>query len=123
MPTGLVEQENGMLARSDLPGNLCQMQAHHLGVAGGLGQGSALAVPRTDRPENIGGGGALVVRCRRACSAPCPTARDLGLLADAHLVGEPDFYVGRIDAHVLRDVRHTEGEALLKSSIAPSACA
>lgn len=35
---------------------------------------------------------------RRAACAPGPAPRDLVLLADTRLVGEPDFYGGRIDA-------------------------
>ena len=47
---------------------------------------------------------------------PCPTAGDLVLLADARLVGKPDFY--GIDAFLLRDGLQTGGETFLKSSIA-----
>jgi hypothetical protein len=66
---------------------------------------------------------ALIERRRWPCSAFCPTARDLILLADARLVGEPDLYCGRFDALLARDLIQTGGETFLKFSMAPSACA
>ena len=83
----------------------------------------ALAVLWANRAKDVGRGGALVMRRRWACSATRPTPGDLVFLADARLIGEPDFYIGRIDAFVLGDLRHTRRETFLKSSIAPSACA
>ena len=60
--------------------------------------------------EDIGGGGALIVRGRGACAAPCPAPRDLVLLPDAGFVGEPDFYCGRIDVLLARDRVQTGGK-------------
>lgn len=123
MPAGLIEQQDGVLARGDLRGDFGEVQVHRLDVAGGQDERRAFALLRADRTEDVGRGGALVVRRARARSAPGPAPRDLVLLADARLVGEPDFYRGRIDAFVLGDLRHAGGECFLKSSIAPSACA
>jgi len=52
-----------------------------------------------------------------------PPAGDLGLLADARLVGEPDLYGLGSEAVLARDLIQASGETVLKSSIAPAACA
>ena len=54
MPSGLIEDENGVGAGGDLGGDLVEMKLHGLGVAGGqheCGTGSAL---RASRAEQIG---------------------------------------------------------------------
>src|SRR3982750_4410566 len=56
----------------------------------------------------------LVARRRRPRSTPRPTSRDLVLLADARLVAKPYFYIGWIDALVLRNFRHSGWEGFLK---------
>src|SRR6201981_3091971 len=48
---------------------------------------------------------------------------DLVLLADAGLVGEPDFYRVAVKRLLARNCLQARGEVFLKSSIAPSACA
>jgi hypothetical protein len=65
----------------------------------------------------------LVRRRARTRAALGPTAGDLVLLADAGLGGEPDLYGGGLDALLAPDLIQARGEAFLKSSIAPSACA
>jgi hypothetical protein len=50
-------------------------------------------------------------------------AGDLVLLTDLGLVGEPNFYRGRLNAIFPRDVCHDRRETFLKRSIAPSAWA
>ena len=123
MPASLIEQQDGVPARRDLRRNFGEVQVHRLGVACRQDERGARAVLRANRAEDVGRGGALVMRRRWACSATRPTPGDLVFLADARLIGEPDFYIGRIDAFVLGDLRHTRRETFLKSSIAPSACA
>ena len=123
MPAGLIEQEDGVLAGRDLGGDFSQVQGHRLAVASGEDEGCTFPFLRTDRAEDIGRGGALVVGRRRPGSSSGPASRDLVLLADARLVGEPDFYIGRVDTLAFDDLCHTGGKAFLKSSIAPSACA
>src|ERR1700730_7509306 len=52
----------------------------------------------------------LVVRRRRTRPTLGPAARDLVLLPDARLIGEPDLYAGRIEALVLCDLIQAGGE-------------
>ena len=123
MPTGLIEQKRGMPARCDLFRDFGKMQVHRLSVAGGQYQRRALAAAWADGAKDLGRGRPLIGRRRGSGAAPCPTAGDLVFLADARLVGKPDFYVAGIDAFLLRDGLQARGETFLKSSIAPSACA
>ena len=58
-----------------------------------------------------------------AYAASGPAAGDLVFLADAGFIGEPDLYLGRGNAPLLRNLLQTGGEAFLKSSIAPGAWA
>jgi hypothetical protein len=109
--------------RRDRFGDLGKMQVHRLAVASRQDQGRALALVRADRAEDVGGSGALVARRAGARATLGPAARDFVLLADAGLVGKPDFYRVAVDALRARDRFQTRREAFLKSSIAPSACA
>ncbi len=112
-----------MLARRDLGRDLGQVQAHRLGVAAGQDERRTLAVVRADGPEDIGRCGALIVRGAGPCPASGPAPRDLVLLADPGLVGEPEFYVVEGDALLARDLRQAGWEGFLKASIAPLAWA
>ena len=112
-----------MCVRRNLRGDLGEMQVHRLGVATRHDERRAFALPRTDRAENVGRGGSLIARGAGARAAPGPTSRDLVLLADARLVGEPDLYGGGLDALLAPDLFQARGKAFLKSSIAPSAWA
>ena len=123
MPAGLIDQKRRMRARRDLRGDLGQVEVHRLSVASGHDERRALAVLGTDRAEDIGRGGSLVFRRARARAALGPTSGDLVLLADARLVREPDFYGVGLDAFFAPDLRQALGEAFLKSSMAPAACA
>jgi len=99
------------------------MQVHRLAVAKRQDEPDAFAFPRTNRAEYVGGGGALIARRRGARAALGPAPRDLVLLADARLVGEPDFYVVLGDVPLACDFLQAGGEVFLKSSIAPAAWA
>jgi hypothetical protein len=99
------------------------MQVHRSDVAAGQDEGCALAVLGADGAEDIGRGGALIVRGRGSRTALGPAPGNLVLLSDTGLVGKPDLYRGRIDLLVARDLVHNLGEAFLKSSMAPSAWA
>src|SRR3954447_10759428 len=101
--------------------DLGKVQVHGLGVAGGHDQGRALALSWTDRAEDVGRGGTLIVGRRRPGAAPRPAPGDLVLLADPRFVGEPELYPAWLDALLPRDLVKTPREAFLKSSIAPSA--
>ncbi len=85
-----------MGARRDAPGDLGEMQVHHLCVAGGQDQSCRFPILGADSAENIGRGGALILGSAWTRAAFGPTARNLVLLADARLIGEPDFYFGAI---------------------------
>ena len=121
MSAGLVDQEDGVGCRRDSFGDLREVQVHGLGVAGRQDQGGALALVWADRAEDVGGGGTLVTRCAWAGAALRPATGDLVLLADAGLVGEPDFYRLAVERFFSRDCLQTGGETFLKFSIAPSA--
>ena len=86
MPAGLINQEHGVSAGRDGCGDLCEVQVHRLGVAGGQDQGCTLALFRADGAEDVGGSGALVTGCTWASAALRPAAGDLVLLADASLI-------------------------------------
>ena len=100
-----------MGARRDLCGDFGEVQIHRLGVAARHDEGRALAVLRADRAENIGRSGSLVAWGAGARAAPGPTSRDLVLLADARLVGEPDFYRATINALLAPDRFQARGKA------------
>ncbi len=123
MPSSLIDQNRGVRTWRDLRGDFGQMEVHRFGVASRHDERRALAVLWTDRAEDVGRGGSLVFRRARARAALGPTPGDLVLLADARLVGEPDFYGVGLDAFFAPDLFQARGETFLKSSIAPSACA
>ena len=99
------------------------MNLHHVGVGVGQGERRPDAAGGADRPEQIGVVIALVGGLARSRSAPGPLPNLAVLLADAGLVGKPDFYRVAVDALLVRDRLQTGGKAFLKSSIARAACA
>ena len=123
VPAGLVDQEDGVGSGRDGCGDLGEVQVHRLGVAGRHDQGCTLALLRADCTEDVGGSGPLVPRCAWTGAALGPAAGDLVLLADAGLVGEPDFYRVAVKRLLARNCLQARGEVFLKSSIVPSACA
>jgi hypothetical protein len=122
-PAGLIDEKRRVCARRDLGGDFGQVQVHGLRVASGHDEGCPLSVLGTDRAEDISRGGSLVRRRARTRAAPGPLPNLAILLADAGLGGEPDLYGGGLDALLAPDLIQARGEAFLKSSIAPSACA
>ena len=123
MPSGLIDQEDGVGTGRDDLGDLREVQVHRLGIAGRQNQGRALAILWADGAEDVGGSGALITRSAGTGSALCPPAGDLVLLANTSLVLEPDFYLVAVDRLLARDCVQTRGEVFLKSSIAPAAWA
>ena len=103
-------------------GDFRKMQVHRLAVASRQDQGCALALLGADRAEDVGGSGPLVARGAGAGATLRPAAGDFVLLADAGLIGEPNFYRVAVDALRARDRFQTRGEAFLKFSTAPAAC-
>ena len=123
MPAGPIDEQRGVRAGRSLGGDFGQVQVHGFGVASRHDKGSALVMLEADRAEDISGGGSLIVGSAGARAAPGPAPRDLVLLADPRLVGEPDLYRAGIDALFAPDLFQARGKTFLKSSIAPSACA
>jgi len=71
--------------------DLAEMRLHRGGVAEGHDEAGTFALGGTDRPEKIGPGRALVVRCPRAGPAPRPSPGQLVLLADPRLILAPEI--------------------------------
>jgi len=67
------------------------MRVHGVRVAPGQDEADGLASGRTDRAEDVGPLGALIVGRPGPGPAPGPAARDLVLLADPGLVLEPQL--------------------------------
>ena len=74
MPSGLIEQEHGVFAGSDLGRDLGQVQVHRLGIAARQDERCALPVARADGAEDIGRGGTLIVWAPTAVSHALPNA-------------------------------------------------
>jgi len=123
VPSGLIENEDGVFARGDCGGDLHEMKVHGFCVAARQDESRPFSLLRADRPEDVGRDGALIVRRRGAGSALGPASGDLVLLADAGLVGEPDLYVIGREALVGGDFVQAGGETFLKSSMACVSCA
>jgi hypothetical protein len=123
MPSGLIDEEDGVGSWCDRLGDFREVQVHRFGIAGGQDQSRALAQFRADGTEDIGRCGSLIPRRARASAALRPSAGNLVLLADTSLVLEPDFYLADVDRFFARDFTQARWEFFLKSSIAPSACA
>ena len=123
MPTCLIDEKHSVGARRHFGGDFGQVQVHRLDIADGKDKPCALALFGTYGAKDVGRGGALIIRRRGPCAAPCPAPRDFVLLPDAGFVGEPDLYCGRIDVLLARDLIQTGGEVFLYSSMAPSAWA
>jgi hypothetical protein len=86
VPSGLIEEQDGVGSRRDRLGNLRKVQVHRLGVTGRQDQGHALALLRTDRAEDVGGGGTLIAGRAWPCAALGPPPGDLVLLPNARLI-------------------------------------
>jgi len=121
MPSGLIDEEDGVGPWCDCLGDFDQMQVHRFGVAGREDQSRALSLLRADGSEDVGRGGALIVGSAGPRPASGPAPRELVLLADPGLVGEPEFYVADVDALLARDLCQAGWEIFLKTSIAPLA--
>ena len=123
VPSGLVDDERGVLAGGHLGGDFGEVQVHRLGVAGGQDERGSLAIAGADRAEDIGGSGALIVRRRGPRAASCPAPGDLVLLPNPGLVSEPNLDAVAIDPLVARDRVQALAKGFLKASTAPAAWA
>src|ERR1700682_86895 len=123
MPSGLIDEEDGVGSWCDRLGDFREGQVHRFGIAGGQDQSHALALFRADGAEDIGRCGSLIPRSARASAALRAPAGDLVVLADTSLVLVPNFYLADIDRLFARDFIQARWELFLKSSMAPSSCA
>src|ERR1700748_1276246 len=85
VPSGLIGQQQCMTSWGHVGGDRREMQVHHRGIAPRQDQADGLALLGTDGAEDVGRGGALVGRRRRATAGPSPAAGDLVLLANSGL--------------------------------------
>ena len=106
-----------MGARCHGAGDLGQMERHGRCRTARQDQGGSLALGRADGAEDVGGPGALVMRCARPRAPARPAAGDLVLLPDAGLVLEPDLY-GLACGLARRDLRQARGEVFLNAEAA-----
>ena len=123
MPSGLIDEKDGVGSWCDRLGDFREVQVHRFGIAGGQDQSRALALFRADGTEDVGRGGALIPRSAGASAALGPPASDLVLLANARFIREPNLYFPDIDRLFARDFIQARWELFLKFSMAPSACA
>jgi len=91
VPSGLINEQHRVGFSLDFTRDRLQMQFHGLGVAKWQNETGRFAERGADRPEDIGGGGSLILQGEGARSALGPASRDLVLLADAGFVLEPQF--------------------------------
>src|SRR5260221_14028095 len=106
MPSGLIDEEDGVDSWCDRLGDFREVQVHRFGIAGGQDQSHALALFWADGAEDIGRCGGLIPRSARASAALRPPAGDLVLLGDTSLVLGPDFYLSDVDCFFARAFIH-----------------
>jgi hypothetical protein len=100
MPSGAIEQQNGVCALGDVARYLIEVKLHGECVGDGQCERSTFTARRTDCTEEIGIIVTLVGRLARSRSTSSPLADEAVLLTDAGLVLEPDF-----DRGFLRQIR------------------
>jgi hypothetical protein len=91
MPSGPVEDENGVGALGDVARDFVEVELHHVGVGIRQREGGADAAGWADRAEQIGVVIALVGGLPWPRSALGPLPNLAVLVADPGLVFEPDF--------------------------------
>ena len=123
MPARLIDEQRTMPSRGYPGRDLGQMEVHRGGVAPGQDQARRSPALGTDRAEDVGGCGALILRGRGPRATPCPAPADLILLAYTGLISEPDLDITRSDARRVPDRVQARWEIFLKASMAPAAWA
>jgi len=121
MPAGLVEDQDRVSATHDPGSDLIEMKLHGLGVAERENEGGAGSVFGAYRTEQIGRLSALIMRGSGARARSRPTISELVLLANPHLVLEPDLYWGA-GRELGTDFRHAYGKVFLNASMASGSC-
>jgi hypothetical protein len=75
MPSGLIDEEDGVGSWCDRLGDFREVQVHRFDIAGGQDQSRALALFRADGTEDIGRCGSLIPREVRPTSRAKPAAK------------------------------------------------
>ena len=110
-----------MSTGSDSGCDFVEMKLHGFAVACRQYEGGAGSAFGADRTEQIGRLGALIMSGSGARARPGPAIGELVLLADAHLVLEPNLY--RCTRRELcADFRHAYGKVFLNASMASGSC-
>ena len=92
MPSGAIEDDDGMGARCDLGADFGEMPRHGIGVGLGQHQGRRAVGFGAGGGKEIGGFVALVFWLSRPAAFFRPLPGQLSLLADPGFIGKPDFY-------------------------------
>jgi hypothetical protein len=121
VPSGLIEDENGVSAGRNFRRDLVEMKLHGFGVAGRQHESGADPAFGAHRTEQIGRLGALIVDGAGTRAFPGPAIGELVLLADPHLVLEPHLY-GCARRKLRADFRHAYGKVFLNASMASVSC-
>ncbi len=122
MPSGLIDEEDGVGAWCHLGRDFIQMPLHGLGIAVGQNEGRADATLGTDGTKDIDRLRALVPGRPGPGSSWRPAPGDLILLADSRFVLPPELYLG-IGRERGSDRLQRGGEVFLKSSMTSALCA
>ncbi len=122
MPSGLIDEEDGVGAWCHLGRDFIQMPLHGLGVAVGQNEGRPDTTLGTDGAKDIDRLRALVPGRPGPGSPWRPAPGDLVLLADPRFVLPPEFYLG-IGRERGSDRLQRGGEVFLKSSMTRALCA
>jgi len=121
VPAGLIENEDRVSAGGYSCSDLVEMKLHGFGVAERQNEGSAGSMFRADSTEQIGRLGALIMNGSGTRSCPGPAISEFVLLADPHLVLEPDLYrCARRESGA--DFCHAVGKVFLNASMASGSC-
>ena len=115
MPSGAIEQQDGMRPLGDVARDFVEVKLHHVGISIGQRQRRSHASRRADRAEQIGVVVALVGGLPWPRSAPGPLPNLAVLLADAGLVFKPDFDRRRLGQAVDMSLQRAR-EVFLKAS-------
>jgi hypothetical protein len=122
VPSGLIKQDDGVSAGSDLRCDLVEMKLHRFGVAEGEHKGGASSMFWAYRTKQIGRLGALIVISAWTRTLSGPAISEFVLLPDPHFVLEPNLYRGARGER-LADLRHAGGKVFfLNSSIFSASC-
>lgn len=91
MPSGAVEDEDGVDIVVEGSGEAVEEQLHDGGADTGEHEGEVLAGGRSDRGEDVGPLVAVLAQARRTLALEPPAMTDPPLVADASLILEPEL--------------------------------